>query len=109
VLPPNLAGSDEWQRIITDFTRETEVGKFSLHALLIIPPYGSLGVFSLLCVILFVILFVCTVTDFSATEKDRGVKFCMRVGLLSRQVFSPFGELWLAGSHGGGILCGSRN
>jgi len=27
----------------------------------------------------------------------------MRVRLLSRQVFSHFGELWLAGSHGGGI------
>jgi len=27
----------------------------------------------------------------------------MRVGLLSGQVFSPFGEDWLAGSHGGGI------
>ena len=28
----------------------------------------------------------------------------MRVGLLSGQVFSPFGEHWLAGSHvGGGI------
>jgi len=26
----------------------------------------------------------------------------MRVGLLSGQVFSPFGEHWLAGSHGGG-------
>jgi len=24
-------------------------------------------------------------------EKDRGVKYCMLVGLLSRQVFSPFG------------------
>jgi len=36
-------------------------------------------------------------------EKDRGVKFCMRVGLLSGQVFSNFCELWLAGSHGGGI------
>jgi len=47
-------------------------------------------------------LFVCTVVDFSAAEKDRGVKFCMRVGLLSGQVFSPFGEHWLAGSHGGG-------
>ena len=31
----------------------------------------------------------------------RSVKFCMRVGLLSGQVCSPFGELWLAGSHGG--------
>ena len=31
------------------------------------------------------------VTDFSAAEEDRGVKFCTRVGLLSRQVFSHFG------------------
>jgi len=30
-------------------------------------------------------LFVCMVTDFSAAEKDRGVKFYMRVGLLSGQ------------------------
>ena len=45
---------------------------------------------------------------FSAAEKDRGVKFCMRVrlGLLSGQVFSHFGEIWLAGSHGGGITSG---
>jgi len=48
------------------------------------------------------------VTDFSAAEKDRGVKFCMRVGLLSGQVFSHFGELWHAGSHGGGITSGTR-
>ena len=48
----------------------------------------------------------CTVTDFSAAEKARGVKFCTRVGLLSGQVLSPFGELWLAGSHGGGIISG---
>jgi len=41
----------------------------------------------LLCVILSFYLFVCTVMDFSAAEKDRGVKFCMRVGLLSSQVF----------------------
>ena len=27
----------------------------------------------------------------------------MRIGLLSGQVFFPFGEDWLAGSHGGGI------
>jgi len=26
----------------------------------------------------------------------------MRVSLLTGQVFSPFGEHWLAGSHGGG-------
>jgi len=30
----------------------------------------------------------------------------MHVRLLSGQVFSHFGELWLAGSHGGGITSG---
>ena len=49
--------------------------------------------------------FLCTVTDFSAAERATGVKFCMLVGLLSGQVFSPFGEDWLAGSHGGGGIC----
>jgi len=57
---------------------------------------------SLLCVIFCHFLFLCTVTDLSAAEKAGGVKSCMRVGLLSGQVFSPFGEHWLAGSHGGG-------
>jgi len=45
--------------------------------------------------------------DFSAAEKNkkaRGVKFYMHVGLLYEQVFSPFAENWLAGSHGGGCL-----
>ena len=57
----------------------------------ITPSYGSVEgyLLSLLCVILFVILFVCTVMDFSAAEKAMGVKFCMHVGLLSGQVFSP--------------------
>jgi len=32
------------------------------------------------------------VTDFSVAEKARGVKFCVRVGLLSGQVFSHFGN-----------------
>ena len=55
------------------------------------PLYGSMEGYLVYCalVILFVCHFVCTVTDFSAAEKARGVKFCMRVGLLSRQVFSP--------------------
>ena len=39
-------------------------------------------------------------------EKDRGVKFCMQVRLLSAMSFSHFGELWLTGSHGGGITSG---
>ena len=30
----------------------------------------------------------------------------MSVGLLSKRVFSPFGELWLAESYGGGITSG---
>ena len=37
------------------------------------------------------------VTDFSAAERARGVKFCMHVGLLSGQVFSHFGEIWPRG------------
>jgi len=41
-------------------------------------------------------------------EKAEGVKFCMHVGLLSGQVFSPFGEDWLVGSHGGGISSGMK-
>jgi len=40
--------------------------------------------------------------------KDRVVKFCMHVRLLSTMSFSRFGELWLAGSHGGGITSGSE-
>ena len=52
-----------------------------------LPPYSSMRGYSLLCLSFFC-LFVCMVTDFSAAEKGRGVKFCMRVGLLSGQIFS---------------------
>jgi len=52
------------------------------------------------------VCFVYGYTDFSAAEKDSGVKFCVRVRLLSGQVFSPFGELWLSWSNGGGITSG---
>jgi len=52
------------------------------------------------------LFFVCTVTDFSAAEKDSGVKLRMIVRLLSGQVFSHFGELWLVWSHGDGITSG---
>jgi len=34
------------------------------------------------------------------------MKLCMLVRLLSEQVFSHFGELWLAWNHGGGITSG---
>jgi len=63
--------------------------------IVVIPPYGSRPYMGYLVYC----FFLCTVTDFSAAEKDRCVKFCMLVRLLSGQVFSPFGELWLAGSH----------
>ena len=44
--------------------------------------------------ILSLLLCVCTVTDFSAAEKDIGVKLRVLVRLLPGQVFSHFGELW---------------
>ena len=48
--------------------------------------------------------FLCTVTDFSAAE-DRGVKFCMRVGLLSRS--SPFSvKIGSRGVTGAALLLG---
>ena len=49
--------------------------------------------------------FVCFLYGYgflSGGKRYRGVKFCTRVGLLSGQVFSSFGEDWLARSHGGG-------
>ena len=49
---------------------------------------------------------LCTVTDFSAAEKDSGMSSRVLVRLLSGQVFSHFGELWLTWSHGGGITSG---
>jgi len=67
--------------------------------LFVSPPYGSMEGYLVYCVF-FVIHFVSTVTDFSVAERGRGVKFCIRVGLLSAQLFTPFGELWLAESHG---------
>jgi len=51
-------------------------------ALVSIPPYGSNGWDSLL-------LCVCTVTDFSAAEKDSGVKLRVLVRLL-RDELLPF-------------------
>ena len=71
------------------------------------PPYGSMeggGVLSLLYVILFVILFFCTVTDLSAAEKARGVKFCVPVGLLSGEVFSPLVKIGSRGFTGAAAL-----
>ena len=71
------------------------------------PPYGSMEECLVYCVS--VCLFVCTVTDFSATEKARGVKFCMRVGLLSGQVFSLSVKIGSRGSHGGGNTSGMND
>jgi len=46
----------------------------ALVLLFVTPPYGSMEGYLVYCVFLF---FVCTVTDFSAAERARGVKFCM--------------------------------
>jgi len=53
--------------------------------------------------LVYCVCFFCMVTDFSAAEKARGMKFCICVALLSRQVFSPF-EVWLAGVTGAAKL-----
>jgi len=70
----------------------------------IIPPYGSMGKLSLLCVC---VSFCMHGYEFlSGGKKDRGVKLCTLVRLLSAMRFSHFGELWLAGSHGSGVTSG---
>ena len=80
-----------------------------------IPPYSRMGGYLVYCVfliflfVIFCLFFVCTVMDLSAAEKGMGTNFWMHVGLLSREFFSPFGEFWPVGSHGGCILCGSWN
>jgi len=51
--------------------------------------------------------FVCTVMDFSAAEKCRGMKFCMHVGvvgLLSGQVSPMSVHFGSRGVRGGGII-----
>jgi len=40
---------------------------------------------------------------FLSGEKKSAMKLCMLVRPLSAMSFSHFGELWLAGSYGGGI------
>jgi len=78
----------------------TSVGLF------ITPLYGSIEGYLVYCVFFVCFFCVCTVTDFSATERDSGVKLCTPVRLLSAMRFSHFGDLWLAWSHGGGITSG---
>jgi len=79
-----------------------------LHVILFLSHHTVVwGILSLLFFCLFV-CFVCflfvrlPVRISKRWKKARGVKFCTSVGLLSGQVFSPFGEDWLAVSHGGG-------
>ena len=52
-------------------------------------PIGKVWIYRLL----FVSLFVCTVTDFSADDKPSGVKFCTVVHRPPGQGISNFGEL----------------
>jgi len=58
------------------------------------------------CVYVFVCLFVVRLRISQRRKKIGGVKLRMHVRLLSAQVFSHFGELWLAWSHGSGINSG---
>jgi len=53
--------------------------------------------------------FVCVFLLLQISQLGRGIKFCMRGGLLSGQVFSPFGEHWLAVTHRGGGITSSIN
>ena len=77
-------------------------GALLLGYSVVIPPYDSMGGYLVYCVFacLFVFLFILLRIS-QWRKKLGGMKFCMRVGLLSGQVFSPFGEDWLVGSHGG--------
>ena len=63
-----------------------------------------MGEYLVYCV--FVILLVCTVTNFSAAEKVRGVKLFMHVGLQSGQVFSPLVNIGSLGVTGAALLLG---
>jgi len=76
---------------------------------LLVPGHlGSPGQRAVKWLLLLFFVFVCLYGyGFLSGGKCWDVKFCMHIGLLSRQVFSPFGEFWLAGSHGGsGLLPG---
>ena len=72
------------------------------------PTIGSMEGYFVHCLFFFVFFVRLRISQ--RRKKARGVKFCTRVGLLPGQVFSPFGEHWLAESHGVGItfrdVCG---
>ena len=54
---------------------------------------GRVWIYQLLFVCLFVILSFCMLTDFSAVDKARGVKFCTMVHGRPGHGISHFGEL----------------
>ena len=62
--------------------------------------------YSSLCVIFFLSVFVSLYGQgfLSGGEKARGAKFCMRVGLLSGQVFSPLVNIGSRGVTGAAAL-----
>ena len=77
------------------------MGEYLVYCVFVMQPYGSMGVFSLLC--FFAFLFARLRIP---QRRKKIVKFCMHVRLLSGQVFSHFGELWLSWSHSGGFTSG---
>jgi len=57
-------------------------------------PIGKVWIYCLLFVRFFVILCVCTITDFSAKDKASGVKFCTMVHRRLAQGISHLGYLY---------------
>jgi len=67
-------------------------------------PYGSMEGYLVYCV--FVCLFICTVSDFSAAERAGAWNFACLLAYYPDRSSPLFGKDWLAGSHGGGISSG---
>ena len=65
-----------------------------------------MGRYLVYCVFVIVPFYTYSYGFLSGGKKDSGVKLCVLVRLLSAMSFSHFGEIWLAGTHGGGISSG---
>jgi len=71
-----------------------------------IPPYACMGGGYLVYCVFVCLSFCMYGYGFLSGGKGSCMKLCMVVRLLSAMSFSHFGELWLEGSHGGGITSG---
>jgi len=74
------------------------------------PTIRSYGGYLVYCVfVILFIIFVYTVTDFSAAVKGRGVKFCTHVRLLSGMSFSHFSDFGSRGVTAAALLYRNRS